>query len=115
MTPPCGLSRSAIKKKQIDADNGTIIKVSQSLRRDRNPMSQQQPIAMAAIRAHAAVGMRFSHAASVLRCEFTMSFMPVTNTPISGGGTAVMPERKTDQSSVCSCDVSTVLTDFCAV
>ena len=87
MAPPLGLSRSAIRKKQIDAESGTIMKASQSLRRDRYPMSQEQPMAMTSIRTHAAIGIRFSHAACVLRCEFTTSFMPVTSIPINGGGT----------------------------
>ncbi len=111
MAPPRGLSRSAIRKKQTDTAIGTTRNASQSVRRARYPISQQQPMPMIVIRAHAATGMRFSHAAWLLRCELVTSFMPETRRPIRGAGTAAIAGRSVDQSSVWSRTVSAVISD----
>ena len=66
MAPPRGLSRSASRKKQTDTVTGTTRNACQSVRRQRNPITQEQPMPMIAIRAHAVTGMRFSQAAWLL-------------------------------------------------
>ena len=63
-------------------------------------------MAIATIRAHAAIGIRFHQAACVYPCEFNTSFIPETASPITGVGCASAGTWTADHSSACSRAVS---------
>jgi len=64
---------------------------------------------MIIISAHAAVGMRFHHAAYVYPCEFNTSFMPEIARASTALGCVAAAGRTADHNSFCSSDVSALI------
>src|SRR4029078_8847273 len=98
MKPPRGLSMSEIRKNAMDTATGTMRKMRRSVRRAPYPIRKLQQKEIATIRTHAAIGMRFHHAACVYPCEFSTSFMPETTRASGGVGCAAAPGSTEDHS-----------------
>ncbi len=85
-------TRNARQLEQIDASTAQLQTDLWSAVRALaavQPTNRLQHMAIAAIRAHAAPGMRFHQAACVYPCEFNTSFMPETARATIGVGCAV--------------------------
>src|SRR5258705_7421792 len=100
MTPPRGLSMSAMRENEMDKTSGRIRSRNASAlaSRARYPTNTLQQMAIATIRAHAAIGMRFHQAACVYPCEFNTSFMPDTAMATRGVGCAAAGAWTADHS-----------------
>jgi hypothetical protein len=90
MTPPRGLSMSAISRKEIDTTSGTTSDRMPSSLGLRVPVTKQQITAEGNCRHQtpSAIGIRFHQAACVYPSEFDTSFMPVTTRVTIGVGCA---------------------------
>ena len=106
MTPLRGLSISAMRKNAIDVIIGRIKSTRVPLPTSLYPRRRLQAIAIASIRAHAPIGMRFSQAAWVYPYEFRTSFIPETTSAIAGVGCATAARDAVDHSSFCRTAVS---------
>src|SRR5580704_10278415 len=102
---------SAIKKNEMDTTRGVTTKRIglDSIRREPYPINRLQQIPMAAIRAQAAVGIRFHQAACVYPCELSTSFIPESMSDASGFGCASAGPRTADHRFVCSCEVAALI------
>jgi hypothetical protein len=102
MRPPRGLSMSAIRKNEIDTISVRTRNTTEpaSVRWILKPISRLQQRAIASIKAHAATGIRFHHAACVYPCEFNTSFMPETTSAAKGVGCEAAGRRTVDHSSI---------------
>src|SRR5271156_4468442 len=88
MSPPRGLSMSAISRNEIDTSKGRTSKRSECDLWAPYPANRLQNRAINSIRAQADGGMRFFQAASVYPCEFSTSFIPETARVVNGVGPA---------------------------
>jgi len=95
MTPQWGLSMSAMRKNAIDAITGKTKSANMPVLRSRYPIRKLEKIAINPIRAHAATGMRFNHAACVNPCELKTSFIPEAARAATGVDCAIAA-RTTD-------------------
>src|SRR5215469_18750732 len=88
MTPPRGLSISAIRKRDTERAIGRIKRTEALLLCSPKPTSMLQKTATKINSIHAAVGMRFHQLAWVYPWEFNTSFMPESTTAATGVGSA---------------------------
>src|SRR5579872_4671490 len=106
MTPSRGLSMSEIRKNAMDTATGAIRNRGRFVRCATYPINKLQLMATAAISTHAAMGIRFHHAACVYPCEFNTSFIPETARATVGVICAPALGRAVDHNSFCNSAVS---------
>ncbi len=104
MMPGRGVSMSAISMNAMEVKRGRIRSnlVSNLTPRELYQTNRFLPTAIAIIRPHAAIGIRFHQEAWVYPCELNTSFMPETARATTGVGCTLAGSRTADHNSLCS-------------